>query len=161
MALVKMLKKNVNDGASDVRDTTLMAIGKIKGTGAPLGKLLDDIEPAKMKKIDQASGMETSAPTTPARRKSVTNTPNSTKAKSVNAKELEEEKKGEPSDAPRPPTHPVSRPGSSGGRITNSTPAAYIDPTDEMTLADAEDMVNNALPSEIISGLSAGPWKER
>ena len=116
-----------------------------------------------MAKIDKASGMESSAPSTPVRRQSTTGTPKTSgvKSKTLKLKELEEEKKGEPSDAPRPPTHPVSRPQSSSGRITNSTPAAYIDPTDEMTLADAEDLVNSVLPSDIVSDLSAGPWKQR
>ena len=161
--LVKMLKKNIDDGASDVRDATLTAVGTIRGTNAPLGNLLDDIPPAKMKKINEASGMESSATSTPIRRKSATSTPRKSnqKTKTLKLKELEEEKKGEPSDAPRPPAHPISRPQSSSGRITNSASAAYIDPTDEMTLADAEDLVNGALPSDIISGLSAGPWKER
>jgi len=116
-----------------------------------------------MAKIDKASGIESSAPSTPVRRQSTTSTPKSSgvKSKTLKLNELEEEKKSEPSDAPRPPTHPVSRPQSSSGRVTNSTPAAYIDPTDEMNLADAEDLVSIALPSDVVSGLSAGPWKQR
>ena len=52
-----MLKKNINDGAADVRDASLVAIGAIKGLGVDLGGILGDVPPAKLRKIDEASGI--------------------------------------------------------------------------------------------------------
>jgi hypothetical protein len=53
---VKMMKGLTNDSSPDVRNAALIAIGTIKGSVSSLGKLLDDIPPAKMKKIDEVAG---------------------------------------------------------------------------------------------------------
>ena len=163
--LATLVKKNINDGQADVRDASLTAIGCIKGIGVDLGTLLDDIPPAKLSKIDEASGMAPTKKQAADAPKDLKSTPDTAvKKRKPNARE--EEKKRQPTgDAPQPPSNttspaPPARPAKTSN-TANSTPAAYIDPTDEMTLADAEAQMSAAVPSEVMTGLGQTAWKAK
>jgi hypothetical protein len=148
-----LLKKNINDANADVRNNTLIAIGSIKGR-TNLGKLLDDIPPAKLSKINEVAGTgsETPSSATPTKptRKTLAVEEQKTATKTLGKKSpsvMEEEKKEKVVDAPKPPTQ---RTGSSGR--TNAS-SADPGPEEAMTLEEASSKVEAALPSEVISGL--------
>ena len=105
--LAMLVKKNINDGQADVRDASLTAIGSIKGIGVDLGTLLDDIPPAKLSKINEASGMAPTKKQAAEAPKDLNSTPQTVKKRKPKAQE-EEKKKQPTGDAPQPPSNSTS-----------------------------------------------------
>jgi hypothetical protein len=163
------MKPCINDSVADVRNAVLTAIGVIKGAVGSLGNLLDDIPPAKMKKVNEAAGTPAGPvkpdPSPPAEEdvmvvsKPKLGTSAKKKRPAPGHDVEEEEKRPAGVDAPKPPAHPPSRPKKPVSASVKDGPDQPV-LEEDMSVQEAEDRLTH-LPPSIATGLSATAWKAK